>query len=346
MAHELEMTAGRAAMFFKGETPWHGLGTKLEGEIKSADAIKAAGLDWKVGLKDLYTVDGDDRMPAEMVSHKATFRETDGKILGVVGPTWKPLQNTEAFGFFDTFVDAKQASYETAGSLRGGTRIWILAALSGDPLSIVPQSDDVVRKFLLLSNSHDGTLAVRVGFTPVRVVCANTLAMAHNDEATKLVKIRHHGNVQAALAKVGEIMNTVNASFEATAEQYRALAATSCDEVTLRKYVNLVFATKKKTIDLAAVYGDLASPAADVTPEELRSRVYPKIAELFESGMGNALPGVKGTLWAGYNAITEYLVHTRGKDAAVRLDSAWFGTGHQQNAKALKIGVELVKQAA
>ncbi len=345
MAHELEMTSAGAAMFFKGETPWHGLGTKLEGEIKSADAIKAAGLDWKVGLKDLYTVAGEDRMPETLVTHKATFRETDGKILGVVGPTWKPLQNVEVFNFFDTFVEAKQAAYETAGSLRGGTRIWVLAALGGDPISIVPKADDTIRKFLLLSNSHDGTLAVRVALTPIRVVCANTLAMAHNDDATSMIKIRHHGNVQDALGKVSEIINTVNAKFEATAEQYRALAATSCTEDTLKKYVNLVFATKKRTIELAQVYGDLTN-TNEVSAEDLRSRIYPKIAELFETGQGNAVDGVRGTLWAGYNAITEYLTHTRGKDAGVRLDSAWFGQGHAQNAKALKVGTELVKLAA
>lgn len=347
MAHELEIQAnGKASMFFAGEVPWHGLGTRLEGKVTSADAIKAAGLDWKVGKKDLFTC-SDGYKIDEKVSHQATYRETDGKILGVVKKTWTPLQNADAFEFFDTFVNAGQAEYETAGSLRDGTRIWVLVRLTGDPLVIVPKSDDTVRKFLLISNSHDGTLAVRCGFTPIRVVCANTMAMAHGDEASNLVKIHHHGNVKDALAKVGEVMNVVNRRFEATAVQYRELAAHGCSEDTLKKYVNLVFAGRRvKTaakMDLEAVYGaDVAQARAEErAAKEFNSRVYPKIAELFEAGRGNALEGVKGTLWAGYNAIAEYLVHERGKDAGARLESAWFGQGHAQNALALKVGMEL-----
>ncbi len=286
MAHEIEMVAGKASMFFAGEVPWHGLGTKLEGKITSEQAIVAAGLDWKVGTKPLYApkmVDENGQVivsqPAgdswERVSHRATYRESDGKILGVVGPNWTPLQNRE--------------------------------------------------------------------------VCANTLAMAHGDEATNLVKIHHHGNVADALGKLGEIMNVVNKRFEATADQYRKLALTSCDEDTLKKYANLVFAPrriKQATIDLQAVYGDVIGDAAARAQSELKSRVYPKIAELFETGRGNAAEGVRGTLWAGYNAITEYLVHERGKDASARLESAWFGQGHSQNALALKVGVQLATKPA
>lgn len=350
MAHELEMVRGKASMFFAGEEPWHGLGTKLEGKITSERAIEAANLDWTVGLKPLFAGEPGNtatNYPAtgmKMVGHRASFRESDGKILGVVGPSWTPLQNRDAFGFFDTFVEAAQAEYETAGALRGGTRIWVLARLTGDPIVIVPKADDAIRKYLLLSNSHDGTLAVRVGFTPIRVVCANTLAMAHGDEATNLVKIHHHENVKDALAKLGDVMNVVNRRFEATAIQYRALAAAGCTEDTLKKYVNLVFAPrriKQAALDLKAVYGDALEDAETQAQADLKSRVYPKIAELFETGRGNSAEGVRGTLWAGYNAITEYLVHERGKDAAARLESAWFGQGHAQNARALKVGVEL-----
>lgn len=343
MAHEIEMVNGAASMFFRGETPWHGLGTKIEGRLTSEQAIRAAGLDWKVGLKDLQTTDGI------AVSHKATYRETDGKILGVVGPTWKPLQNADAFGFFDAFVAAGQASYETAGSLQEGRRVWILAAIESDPLVIVPQSDDVVRKFILLSNSHDGTLAIRAGFTPVRVVCANTLAMAHNDDASALVKIRHGKHSTDALAKLADVMNVVNQRFEATADQYRALARTACDDATLKKYVNMVFAPKRVKDAAAAksaaiaMLGDDVAAADLLDPADLSSRVYGSVAELFAKGRGNDLPGVKGTLWGAYNAITEYIGHERGKDAAKRLDSAWFGQGHTQNRNALRVGYELAK---
>lgn len=372
MAHEIGRTDN---MMYVGEVPWHGIGTRLEGRPTSEEAIKASGLDWEVGLKPLFageylpdaTVDGEgpNEVPEvesptnlRLVSHRATFRKTDGRILGVVGSTWKPLQNRDAFKFFDPFVEAGQAMYETAGSLRNGQRVWILAELAKDPLVIVPQADDVVKQYLLLSNGHDGTFAIRVGYTPVRVVCANTLSLAINDEASKLVKITHHGSANEALEKVRDVMNAVQKTFEATAQQYRELAAVGCDETTLKRYVNLVFA-EKRVIDAAkrknieqfptmdALIAELRSEVTEAeVAGELKSRIYPKVAELFEGGRGNALPGVRGTLWGAYNAINEYIVHERGEDAVKRFESAWFGQGAAQNKRALKVGLQLVKEAA
>lgn len=359
MAHEI-MDTDR--MMYVGEVPWHGIGKKIEGRPTSEEAIKASGLDWEVGLKPLFAADDvtDNGLygpspfgKLQLVSHRATFRKTDGRILGVVGPSWTPLQNREAFSFFDPFIASGQAMYETAGSLRNGQRVWVLAELSGDPIVIVPSANDVVKQYLLLSNSHDGSLAIRVGYTPVRVVCANTLAMAHGSDASKLIKIRHHGSVPEALKKVQEVMNVVQKTFEATADQYRALAAHGCDEATLKKYVNLVFAPRRvkeasKVRLAASIAGDgtlTIGEAESLSAEELRSNVYPKIADLFETGRGNALPGVRGTLWGAYNAINEYIVHERGDDAAMRLDSAWFGQGAVQNSRALKVGVELAEAA-
>ncbi len=323
MAHEIEN------MMYVGEVPWHGLGRKIEGRPTTADAIVAAGLDWEVGKKPLVTCDG------EPVDHVATYRKTDNKILGVVGEDWTPLQNKDAFGFFDPFLATGEAVLETAGSLRGGKRVWVLALLNAEPSVIVPKANDIVRKYILLSNSHDGSLAIRVGFTPIRVVCANTLAMSHNDGESKLLKLRHTKNVDKALAAVQDIMNTANASFEATAEQYRLLAAKGCTDETLKKYVQLVFAPKKSALAAAQ------AAATGASEEASASRIMPKVAELFASGRGNDVPGVRGTMWAAYNAITEYLVHDRGTDAERRLNEAWFGQGAVLNARALNVGVEM-----
>lgn len=339
MSHDIEQTNTGAAMFYVGETPWHGLGTRLEDRPTSEEAIKAAKLDWEVKQRPLFTADdfGGLKRVVEEVDHVANYRADTGKILGVVARTWKPLQNKDAFSFFDPFVTSGQASYETAGSLRDGRRIWVLAELSGDPLVIA--GEDVVKKYLLLSNSHDGSLAVRVGFTPVRVVCQNTLAAAHSSDASKLIRIRHHGGVKNALEKVGEIMNVVTREFEATAAQYRVLQLAGCNDVDLKRYVNEVFAPErvKKTMAQQA--------EAWIGAEQLGSRVYPKVQELFENGRGTQLPGVKGTLWGAYNAITEYIAHERGEQAIDRLDSAWFGQGMTQNVRALKVGMEMAAKA-
>lgn len=329
MAHEIEN------MFFVGETPWHGLGTRIEGRPTSEEAIVAAGLDWQVGLKDLQIAEG-----GAPVSHKAVVRATDGAVLGVVGPSWTPLQNTEAFRFFDPLVADGKAAYETAGSLRAGQRVWILAELMLAPSEIVP--GDLVKHYALLSNSHDGSLAVRVGFTDVRVVCANTLQMAHGAETSKLLRLRHTKNVGEALERVREVMDLAQRSFASTAEQYRALARRGAVEADLRRYVDLVFrpaqtALKDKVAEAAAVAG--VSP--ETAEEANRERIYPRIVELFEAGRGTEIPGVRGTLWGAYNAVTEYVAHERGNDDAKRLDQTWFGAGAKINARALEVALQM-----
>jgi phage/plasmid-like protein (TIGR03299 family) len=228
MAHEIE------SLMYVGATPWHSLGVKLDAPPTATEAIKLAGLDWSVGLKALQTVDG-----AIPVDHKATYRLSDGRILGVVGPQYHPIQNSEAFDWFNPFLESGEASIETAGSLRDGQRVWVLAKLNRSPSVIVP--GDEVQKFILLANSHDGTFTGRVGFTPIRVVCANTLSMATEEGTSQLLRVRHTKGAKKALDKIREIMNLANASFEATAAQYRQLAAHQVEPGDLEKYVKLVF---------------------------------------------------------------------------------------------------------
>src|SRR5579871_4073541 len=195
MSHEVEKRNGKAQMMYVGEVPWHGLGTRFETAPSLAEAIVAAGLNWEVQKVALQTVGLNLDVPA-----MAMQRKSDNKILGVVGKEWHPLQNSEAFEFFTPFVDEKQAEINTAGSLRGGQRIFVLAKIKRDPMEIVP--GDAVEKYILLSNSHDGSQAVRVGFTPIRVVCANTLAMAIGDGASQLIRLRHTKNLNDSLNSV------------------------------------------------------------------------------------------------------------------------------------------------
>ena len=313
MSHEIEN------MMYVGQTPWHKLGIQVTQAPSIEEAIKLAGLDWKVGLKPLFTGQG------ESVEAFATYRETDNRILGVVGPQYKPLQNADAFKFFNPFLQSGETSLETAGSLRNGQRVWILAKINREDSVIVKQSDDRVAKYLLLSNSHDGTLAIRVGFTPIRVVCNNTLSLAHNAGGSQLLRVKHTGNVNENLEKIQQIINVANERFEATADQYRLLASKQVNSADLEKYVKIVFSQ------------------ANNNPEKAtRSNVLNKIVPLFEHGRGNNMPGVAGTLWAAYNAVTEYIQYERGTNETNRLDSTWFGTGNALNKKALDTALELV----
>jgi phage/plasmid-like protein (TIGR03299 family) len=316
MSHEVE------GMMFVGATPWHGLGVRVQRGVTTDDAIRCAGLDWHVATKPLVTRDGDE-VPA-----MATYRQSDAAILGVVGPEYTPVQNADAFRFFDPFIASGEASYETAGSLRGGRRVWILARLNRPSSVIVARADDTVEKFVLLSNSHDGSLAVRVGYTPVRVVCSNTLALAHGDGGGRLIRLRHTGNVLANLTAVREAMNLADAQFEVTADQYRWLATRDINSADLRRYVDVVFSAPRVTDDCTAQASE-------------RGRLFNRIAPLFEGGRGNDLPGVRGTWWAAYNAATEYLGYQRGRSQDGRVDSLWFGDGAKLNRRALDTAMRM-----
>lgn len=325
MAHEIEIVNNNASFMYVGSAPWHKLGRKFQEAPSIEEAIVAAGLDWKVGLRKLQTVE-----TLENVEALATYRSSDNSILGVVGPSYRPLQNQEAFNFFKPFIDSKAASIETAGSLRNGKRVFVLCKINKDPLKVV--GDDIVDKYILLSNSHDGTMAVRVGFTPIRVVCNNTLTAAVNSSSSKLLRVRHTKNTAEALEKVQEIMNLANSDFEATAEQYKFLASKQVNPEDLEKYVKLVFAEKQ------------VSESTAISEVTAGSRVLEKITPIFENGIGMNIPGVKGTYWAAYNAVTEYVQHHRGNNDELRLDQAWFGTGAQINKKALQVATVLASK--
>lgn len=311
MAHEVEN------MMYVGEVPWHKLGTRFVQAPSLDEALVAAGLNWKVTTEPVFSGIG------EKLEAQLTRRDSDNSILGVVGPKYVPLQNTEAFEFFRPFVDEKEAAIESAGSLRQGKRVWILAKINRDPM--VVKGNDIVDKYVLVSNSHDGTLAVRVGFTPIRVVCNNTLTLSINSAASKLIRVKHTKNVVENMNSIREIMNLADSEFEASAEQYRLLASKEINQKDLEKYVKLVFNTSKRIVEAG---GDLSQ----INNKHILNQVTP----LFEQGMGNDMPEIKGTLWAAYNAVTEYLQYQRGEDAGGRLDSVWFGPSAQLNKKALE----------
>lgn len=299
-------------MFSVKETPWHGLGEILQEAPTISEAVELSGLNWEVGLKDLVTVDG---IP---VPNRATYRKTDGSILGVVGPRYTPLQNQEAFDWFQPFLDSNECELHTAGSLHEGKKVWVLAKLNRDNSEIV--KDDEVSKFVLLSNSHDGTTAIRVGFTPIRVVCANTMAMAHSKGVSQLLRVRHTRGVSINLEKIREIVNTVNASFEASAEQFRFLASRQVNSRDLDKYVKILVGVDNKPDN------EIKTRTKNIL-DDIMNRFY---------APNQQLPGMAGTWWGAYNAYNEYLNYEKGRNVDNRLDNLWFGTGVADNLKALE----------
>ena len=189
------MSADVETMFYVRETPWHGLGVKVEKALSSRKALEIAGLNWNVIQKPIYT---DDNVL--IPSFKANVRESDGKILGVVTDRYKIVQNKEAFAFTDSLL-GEGVKYETAGSLQGGKKVWLLANLP-EKYKIL---DDEVNSYMVFSNSHDGTGAIKVAMTPIRVVCNNTLNLALSS-AKRVWSANHTGNINA---KLDEAMKTL-----------------------------------------------------------------------------------------------------------------------------------------
>ncbi len=230
--------------------------------------------------------------------------------------------------------------------------------MNRDNSVIVP--NDEVAKFVLLSNSHDGTTAVRVGFTPVRVVCANTLAMAHGDKASKLIRIRHSKDVVKNVEAVRDAMNAANAEFEATAEQFRFLASKQINLSDLRKYVKLVLnidadededKLPKKSLTLLREITDRHEARTGMVYETAKSvnglqgATLEAIMKAFEEGKGTDNKASRGSYWTAYNAVTEWMSYDRGQKQDTRLNSLWFGESARQNVIALELALELANAA-
>ena len=328
------MTAAVENMAFAGETPWHGLGNTLDGSETTEQVMIAAGLDWRVNTEPVFRKiiipgeDGaEDTVRYDEVKAQVSVRESDDSILGVVGPRWTPLQNADAFKVFEPLVESGDMSWHTAGSLRDGQRVWVLCQLNLDNSEIVP--GDEIRKFALLSNGHDGKLAVHFGFTPIRVVCANTEALARECKASKLIRVRHHRFVKENVEKLRDIMNLANQEFEATSDQYRFLASRAINKDDLHKYVKIVMLGAK---DAAKDEEDLSTRSKNIVS---------RVEELFETGKGADMVGVRGTWWGAYNAVSEYLNYEKGRNEQNRMDSLWFGQNGNQNRDALVQAVAL-----
>jgi len=212
----------------------------------------------------------------------------------------------------------------TAGSLSSGSRVWVLCQVADDPIEIV--KGDEILPFILLSNGHDGKMAVRCGFTPIRVVCANTLAMAHRDASSKLIRVRHSSKVAENMENIRDVMDLAKRDFLAQADEYKLLAAKGINQADVRKYVKMI-------LDVESV--------ADVDLPTKTKNIMGEIFAMIEGGKGQANPLVKGTLWAAYNGVNEYLNYSKGRNSSNRMDTLWFGQNGTLNEKALKVALQM-----
>jgi phage/plasmid-like protein (TIGR03299 family) len=320
MSHNLNIANGKTSMFYVGETPWHKLGTRLDNPATSKEAIEAAGLDYTVEKVSLEAVvDLIDHKPVN--NHFATVRTDTNDVLGIVGNRYSPIQNKDAFSFFDTLVGQDEAIYHTAGVLGKGERIWILAKL---PDYIRIGKDDLVEKYLLLTNSHDGSSLACAKLTPIRVVCQNTLsvALAGSDQE---VRIRHTPNAHARLEQAYKLLGLSNVLYHQLEAIFNRMALTHVSDKELVEYVKALIPDNPK-----------------VENQLRRDKIRDTILELHESGMGAEMS--RGTLWGAYNAIAEYTDHIqRTKDTSAHLRSIWFGSGERFKVRAFALAGSLIR---
>lgn len=310
-------------MFYteEGGVPWHGKGKKLNAPPDTESAIIEAGLDREVELVAIKTIDGYN-VPGNAVR----YTDSPDNILSWVGEEWQPLQNKRMFKPFDKWVESGELSLHTAGSLNGGRKVWVLAEINNVkyPRIEIAKGDEIA-KFVLLSNAHTYGRSIYFGFTPIRVVCANTEALAISSTQSKLLKIRHNACIEQNLDKIAETMDLINQRFEATAEQFRYLLDKQvANEEELYKYYRIVL-------------GKAETPFKEL-PTNTRNTII-RLQYLYEHGRGQDLIDVRHSWYAAYNSVSEWLNHERGRNTETRLDSLWFGINKQTNQKALETAV-------
>ena len=303
MAHEL-MTYKNAAgqtvncFAYHGDTPWHKLGQRVVGAMTSEQAVTEANLGWRVGLAPLFVQD-QDRF--EKVPETFAVRRDDGFVLGTVGKRYQPIQNTEVFDFMDTLVEGGALRYHTAGAIRDGRKVFLLAKVTDDPLHVVP--GDKIDQYVLAMNSHDGSGSMQVLFTTVRVVCQNTLnlAISNNSKFNKgaVVHIKHMGKLETKKDTARKILGIAKERMSAFEKAARALAAVPMDPPSFRQFTTTLVPDGKNEGEQNKVW---------VTRQLLQDN--------FERGPGTEIYGVKNTRWAALNAVTDMTTHSHGANTS------------------------------
>jgi phage/plasmid-like protein (TIGR03299 family) len=330
MAHELATDAtGRVSMAWYGEPPWHGLGTELARPMTAAEAMREGGLEYEVHSLPLFGEftgpDGATRR-VECPDSVMNVRSDDGRVMGTVSRQFRVIQNHEAFSFLDDLVGEGNLEYHTVGALGRGERVWMLAKVPGRIR--VRSTDDVSETFLLLANGHDGSMALRCYFTPIRVVCANTWAMAMGRAGDRGVTIRHTGDIASKVDEARKILGLARDWFARAGDGADLLAGHRPTAAQLDSYFRRLYPDPDK--------GDNAGA----------KRVRSSLFGLFEQGIGHDIPGVAGTTWAAFQAVSEHVCHQHGNKRESRLAGAWFGDGAKKVGEAWSLAQTLVRMGA
>lgn len=223
------MAANVESMFYVRETPWHGLGTKVKEAPASRDALILAGLNWKVIQEPIFT---DTREQIE--GYKVNIRDSDRKPLGVVTERYKVIQNEEAFAFTDELL-GEGVKYETAGSLQGGKKVWLLAHMPHEYII----SGERISPYLLFSNTHDGSGAIKVALTPIRVVCQNTLNLALSS-AKRCWSMIHTGDIRGKMQEARNTLFMAQTYMDELGKEFENLRMKKITDKQVMEYIEIL----------------------------------------------------------------------------------------------------------
>lgn len=310
------------------ERAWHGLGQVVENAMTSEEAIKNANLDYEVFKANIYPkIDGD--YGKEIPERFATIRKDTNDFLGIVSNRYEIVQNKDAFGFFDAIIDSKEAVFETAGALGNGERIFVTAKLPDDILV----NGEPCNKYLILTNSHDGSSSIIAGFTTIRIVCNNTLQAALGGLSNK-VSIQHKLGAKEKLSEAHKVMGMASKYMLEVEEIFNEFSKKQVNDEQLKDYIQKVMMPDTKHLQ------------SKEEKEELSTRFKNQCDAIYEFALSHPTQvtnAAKGTLWGAYNSISGYYNYLhKFKTQEDKFKSQYFGLGNQRINKAFKLASELV----
>ena len=318
MAHMVD------TMAYAGEVPWHGLGVPVSNDLTPAQMMQKAGVDWQVHEVESFIEFGGKRMKT---GQKSLVRGDNGRILTNVGENWKPVQNEKAFDFFSEFVLSGDMEMHTAGSLRNGEYVWALAKVKE---SFDVFGEDRVDSYLLFSNPHQYGKSIDVRFTPIRVVCNNTLTLSLNQTTKNGVRVGHRTDFDADAVK--STLGLAHEKFAKYKEMAEFLGSRKTTAESLIQYYNEVFPNTTRS--------EIPKPVAQYEDLSRNAKLCYDALEI-QPGAEYA----KGTWWQAFNSITYITDHVQGRNADNRLHSQWFGQNQARKVVAAEKAVEYAKAA-
>jgi phage/plasmid-like protein (TIGR03299 family) len=352
MAHELSIREdGTAEMAFTGDTPWTGLGQSVTKGASVGVWQKEAGMDWEaLTATPTFHADIKGAKPGELTEveeSQVIYRSDTGAPLSIMGRGYQIVQPKDVIGFMREEVEAGGWYIHTAGVLRGGRKLWAMAS-TDDSMKYIKKSGpssklkrtmggrDPIVNNLLIATSLDGSMRTTAALTAVRVVCANTLAMALA-EGNEQIRISHRSIFDPLIIK--RALGVAHESFEVFMEQAREMADTPVNVEEARELLSSIFKpVVKPQVDLSWLGNLQDLGKAQPAQEQQDGKSLARILALFEGeGMGADLDTAKGTRWGLFNAVTQHVDHEMGRTNDTRLDSAWFGRGNGFKQEAFKI---------